>query len=326
MTDFKEEQASEMEALQAIYGDDFKRLGGERFQVNVSDGNGHGVGIVVEYTSDYPSTLPLLSCMPTAGLTKQKAEIVSKRLLAMAKENLGSVMIFTLAQSAADILAEVAAGIDSGAADSAAAAAEEEFGGGLRKPKINEAAAIRHGKLCTRELFYEWKLKFDLERKALKMAQNAEREREKELKKDRLTGKQYFDKVSANIDWELFNPDEDLPDDAEVEDADDDDDEDEDYDVNEDVGNAPEAETDNSPDGDGDLAETKDLERGSSSPSAQTSGKAVAQPSASTAAAASDVPSSSMETTATLSGSVGGATKAGPGGGGKPAAAKGRKK
>eukprot|EP01004_Peranema_trichophorum_P008768 NODE_7518_length_769_cov_29.532508_g6907_i0.p1 GENE.NODE_7518_length_769_cov_29.532508_g6907_i0~~NODE_7518_length_769_cov_29.532508_g6907_i0.p1 ORF type:complete len:213 (+),score=64.43 NODE_7518_length_769_cov_29.532508_g6907_i0:74-712(+) len=203
MGDPSEEQQSEIEALQAIYADDFKVVDTNptRFQLNLSN-NGCVMHLIVEYTSKYPQTKPNVSVNPISGVTKQQSDRLTKSLLKTVEENVGTVMVFTLAQTVLDFLETLNTGDEE----------EEETGTGLQKPVINTAAAIRHGTSVTRENFFEWKKNFDTERAKSREEFMKEREREMELKKDRLTGRQFFNKMASNIDWDLFNPDEELDD------------------------------------------------------------------------------------------------------------------
>mmetsp|Transcript_32798 Transcript_32798/g.58818 ORF Transcript_32798/g.58818 Transcript_32798/m.58818 type:complete len:227 (-) Transcript_32798:419-1099(-) len=210
MTDCKEEQQSELEALEAIYADDFKLtpdMEPARFAINVNQEGGEGLKVIlnVEYTPEYPNEVPLIRVDPISGIAKDKSERITQVLRQTAEENLGAVMVFTLVSTTLELLENLPG--------AAAPVEEEDSGGGLKKPKIDDSVAIKHGNLVTRELFAEWKQKFDVERAGWGAAKRAAKEKEMALKKDRLTGRQFFNKMSANIDWELFNAeDEDLDD------------------------------------------------------------------------------------------------------------------
>eukprot|EP00667_Euglena_gracilis_P021073 EG_transcript_22956 len=203
-----EEQATELEALEAIYGADLERTAGSnppRFSIKlgVEQGDGPKVQLVITYTSNYPNDVPGISVQPLSGLAKEKAEIMTKLLIKEAEDNIGSVMVFSLVSKTMEFLENL---------PTAAAAAEEDQGTGLRKPKVDDSAAIKHGTLVTKENFLEWKQRFDVERAAWGDALRVARAKEMELKKDRLTGRQFFARVSAtnaNIDWELFNAEQD---------------------------------------------------------------------------------------------------------------------
>jgi|Transcript_34887 hypothetical protein len=224
MADPEEEQAAELEALEAIYADDFQRQEGlqpARFSIKMTneDGDVH-VQLTIEYTADYPNELPMINLQPLSNIAKDKTESITKVLRQEAEDNVGAVMVFSLVSKTQECLAEMP--------DTSAKADDDESGSGLRKPKVDDSAAIRHGTLVTRENFLEWHEKFEIERKSWGEAKRVARAKEAELKKDRLTGRQFFTKMAAanaSIDWDLFNADdEDLDDmdfdEDEAEDAD----------------------------------------------------------------------------------------------------------
>eukprot|EP01012_Entosiphon_sulcatum_P026987 TRINITY_DN32515_c0_g1_i1.p2 TRINITY_DN32515_c0_g1~~TRINITY_DN32515_c0_g1_i1.p2 ORF type:complete len:222 (-),score=70.20 TRINITY_DN32515_c0_g1_i1:72-737(-) len=206
----REEATEELESLQCIYGEELVMLQDDppRFQLTLSTNPEVSVLLVIEYTSTYPETSPLVSCKRQRGLTATSIAALQETANQLAQEQLGSVIVFALVQAVQDWLAE-----------NAAAAAEEEdedTGGGLRKPVVNEAAAIKYGTAVTRENFFEWKKKFDIERQIILAARQQAKAKEMELKKDRVTGKTYFQRLNAQIDWTLFA--EDLADDGEFDD------------------------------------------------------------------------------------------------------------
>eukprot|EP00668_Euglena_longa_P028980 GGOE01036318.1.p1 GENE.GGOE01036318.1~~GGOE01036318.1.p1 ORF type:complete len:234 (+),score=62.40 GGOE01036318.1:30-704(+) len=211
MGDPAEEQAAELEALDAIYGDDLERTEGSspaRFSIKlgVERADGPKVALVITYTPNYPNDVPAINVQPLSGLAKDKAETMTKLLIKEAEENVGSIMVFSLVSKTMEFLENVPS----------ASAVEEDQGPGLRKPRVDDSAAIKHGTLVTKENFLEWKQHFDVERATWGDALRAARAKEMELKKDRLSGRQFFARVSAanaNIDWELFNAEqEDLDD------------------------------------------------------------------------------------------------------------------
>jgi len=106
-----------------------------KFQLQLS-ANGQSVLLVIEYTCTYPQTPPIVSSVPQTGIVKEQNERLIKLLLKSAVENIGTVMVFTLAQVVTDYLE----GMDNDVDDE-----EDSVSFGLQKPVINEAAAIRHG-------------------------------------------------------------------------------------------------------------------------------------------------------------------------------------
>jgi len=220
MADPAEEQAAELEALRAIYADDFEvseTAVPTRFSIRLTHEPSEGkVLLTIGYTPQYPNEPPNITVQSLSNVGKERAEAIAKVLQKEAAEGVGEVMVFSLVSRTLECLEELPV----------AAPQEEDSGTGLRKPKIDDSAAIRHGTLVTRENFLEWKRKFDLERTTWGEARQAARAKDMELKKDRLTGRQFFTRLSAanaNIDWALFNAENDDLDDFDdpTDDADD---------------------------------------------------------------------------------------------------------
>eukprot|EP00996_Jenningsia_fusiforme_P002661 NODE_3484_length_969_cov_18.022826_g3198_i0.p1 GENE.NODE_3484_length_969_cov_18.022826_g3198_i0~~NODE_3484_length_969_cov_18.022826_g3198_i0.p1 ORF type:complete len:216 (+),score=46.95 NODE_3484_length_969_cov_18.022826_g3198_i0:81-728(+) len=201
-----EEQTGELEALAAIYADDFEIMQDTppiRLRVCLTGGDDHKVQLVVEFPRSYPEVAPVVSAVPLSNILKVTTDRLATHLASVAAENVGSVMVFTLVQEVMDFLE---------ALEGEAEPEVDDDPGRLKKPVINDAAAIRHGNNVTRENFEEWKRRFDKERDAKALLRQKARDKEMEGRKDRLTGRQYFAKMSAGIDWELFNAEEGLDD------------------------------------------------------------------------------------------------------------------
>eukprot|EP00995_Heteronema_vittatum_P004465 NODE_1695_length_908_cov_182.393481_g1181_i0.p1 GENE.NODE_1695_length_908_cov_182.393481_g1181_i0~~NODE_1695_length_908_cov_182.393481_g1181_i0.p1 ORF type:complete len:226 (-),score=78.02 NODE_1695_length_908_cov_182.393481_g1181_i0:100-777(-) len=217
MGDPADEQQSELEALEAIYCDDFEYTtkNPPRFSILLKDDcSGRAVKLVVEFPPKYPHVSPNITCMPASEILKHQAEQLTAKLQAEAAASVGEVVIFTLAQCTLEFLAEIPANGEE---------VEEEVDP-LAKPRPTDAAAIRHGNCVTLENFMEWKKKFDKERAQIIDGRAKAKLAEMELKKDRLTGRQYFNKMAANINWELFEDDSGIfADDEELPEFDDDD-------------------------------------------------------------------------------------------------------
>jgi hypothetical protein len=119
--DYAEEQAMEVEALEAIYMDDFKRLddaeGMAVFEVTVvpeqggdEDVNHVSVAMRVAYTPTYPEAAPELSvrAVKMGGLTEESVGECEALLreAASSEELLGTPMVYALAEKAQEWLVE----------------------------------------------------------------------------------------------------------------------------------------------------------------------------------------------------------------------------
>jgi len=101
----EDDQALEIEALKAIYMDDFEELeeNPKTFQIrllpNPGQENNH-VGLVlhVVYTRDYPNELPEFKVKKTHGITGEQLTIIEEKLTQQATESVGTPMVYNLAQ------------------------------------------------------------------------------------------------------------------------------------------------------------------------------------------------------------------------------------
>ncbi|KAI9106150.1 ubiquitin-conjugating enzyme/RWD-like protein [Phlyctochytrium arcticum] len=162
MTDYGEEQASELEVLTSIFPDEFELLAPgppAHFQIHVipesvptadipSDPQCH---LEVTYTETYPDTIPELAVVNAQGLDESEVEQLEEELRSVGEESLGMAMIFTLASECKDrferILEERADRFEK---------AEEE-----RIAREDEAERIRHqGTRVTAESFEQWRASF----------------------------------------------------------------------------------------------------------------------------------------------------------------------
>jgi len=113
--DYEEEQQMELQAVQAIYMDDYKELEGDgtAFELTLvpetgGDNNHVSLTLSVEYTATYPETPPILSCRAVRGLTDEQATECEAMLkeAAASDEMLGNAMVYMLAERAQEWLAE----------------------------------------------------------------------------------------------------------------------------------------------------------------------------------------------------------------------------
>eukprot|EP01087_Luapelamoeba_hula_P006547 TRINITY_DN16623_c0_g1_i1.p1 TRINITY_DN16623_c0_g1~~TRINITY_DN16623_c0_g1_i1.p1 ORF type:complete len:284 (-),score=73.52 TRINITY_DN16623_c0_g1_i1:194-988(-) len=191
----------ELEALQSIYADDFKKLNDEPHEFEITlipntDGKNNHVSIAlhVVYTPRYPQEVPTITLKPlTGGITPEQIKEVTQKLDAEAKENLDVVMVLTLAQTAKEWL--------EGLNDAKLKAIQDQRDEEERQEKLKQIKTIDIedvkqervviiGTPVTKENFLEWRTKFEAETKKRKAGEG-------EL---RLTGRQIFASDPAFID------------------------------------------------------------------------------------------------------------------------------
>lgn len=144
----------------------------------------------VELPADYPeSVTPTISVDCTTSQRRIMTKPLLERLNSVATENIGITSVAALVQTAQDFLHEL---------DSAAAAAARKA--------VDDAAevdpTIRMGRTVTDELFRDWVDKFRAERAAAALAKLGEKSAS--TSKNKLTGRQLWDRTIKDADWQLF--------------------------------------------------------------------------------------------------------------------------
>lgn len=181
MTDYKEEQANEVEALEAIYPEEFKLICSDpyhKFEMYMTSQCREDIPDVsckVQFcfTPTYPDTAPDMEVVSIGGVDEDEEDELTAALVVhltqQAEENLGMAMIFTLVSATSEWLTETT--------EQQATDIEQEK---LRKIAEHEAIERKkfEGTIVTIETFMAWKTQFD-----------AELEEKKKLK-----GKEIFDK------------------------------------------------------------------------------------------------------------------------------------
>eukprot|EP01114_Cavostelium_apophysatum_P023211 TRINITY_DN8676_c0_g1_i1.p1 TRINITY_DN8676_c0_g1~~TRINITY_DN8676_c0_g1_i1.p1 ORF type:complete len:229 (+),score=59.20 TRINITY_DN8676_c0_g1_i1:114-800(+) len=209
----EEEQNLEIEALQAIYGDDFQELDKDplKFQIALvpnpgeSEGNHVGVTLEVTFPSKYPNVLPEWSLIDVFGITDEQQNFLESKIRAQAEESIGAPMVFNLAQICKEWLDEN--NIDTMELEK------------IRLRKIEEERERKRleGTRVTKETFAAWADKFY----APKIAEEKKLEAERRKK---MTGRALFEKYSelvmsdakfaeqegeggeaVSIDWNVFS-------------------------------------------------------------------------------------------------------------------------
>ncbi|XP_065907901.1 RWD domain-containing protein 1-like [Dysidea avara] len=188
MTDYKEEQASELEALRSIYSsEEFTEVSQDPivFEITLvvqSDDGDTSATVTVNftYTPTYPDTPPEM-CVTNSNLTNTQVVELEQLLREQAEEEVGVVMVFSLVSGLQERLGEMVDEITA-----AANAATDEYA--ALDDKQDEQPAVFHGTPVTKETFGKWKEQFDTEMTATNRRSN------KEVK---LTGKQLFERDAS---------------------------------------------------------------------------------------------------------------------------------
>eukprot|EP00276_Gloeochaete_wittrockiana_P007861 CAMPEP_0184663200 /NCGR_PEP_ID=MMETSP0308-20130426/47021_1 /TAXON_ID=38269 /ORGANISM="Gloeochaete witrockiana, Strain SAG 46.84" /LENGTH=201 /DNA_ID=CAMNT_0027105765 /DNA_START=68 /DNA_END=673 /DNA_ORIENTATION=- len=193
----------EIEALQAIFMDDFTMLENEppRFLVTVvgEDGN-TACSLIFTYTETYPEEVPHLYVKSVKNVSEDQCTRLQEFLKTEATSILGMAMVHTLVQFARDWLAQHIGS----EADARAKALEEER---KQVSKFEQREEFK-GTPVTLENFREWKAKFDAELEVERLKKAALEDVDK---KKRLSGRQLFEgDKTLSVSDEQFMDEEDL--------------------------------------------------------------------------------------------------------------------
>jgi len=202
--EYAEEQAMELEALEAIWPEEFGPLGDDAppaewpeeptiYKVDLTPGeDGEDASnddlvmqLVFQHTPSYPEEAPRLRLRSVRGLTDAEMSAVTEMINQLVEENMGMAMIYTLGEAAKEWLrdkanVQVVEEVDPETLKARAIEEEER--------KLAEARAL--GTPVTPENFKVWQQAHEAER-ALERAQAPDLLLAKEVEK-RMTGKQYF--------------------------------------------------------------------------------------------------------------------------------------
>ncbi|XP_075215964.1 RWD domain-containing protein 1 [Lycorma delicatula] len=184
--DHKEEQNNEIEALDSIYCGEMEIVTTEPtfiFIIPVKSDDydeDNEVGLLArlkfEYTPKYPEETPLLDFDSAEGLDDSQQEALLSFLKSQAEENIGMVMIFTLVSAAQEWLNNL---------NDETRRVQEEMEEKRIKDEEEAERKRFEGTRVTVESFLAWKKAFDIE-----MGYN--REKEKDEKSKKLTGRELF--------------------------------------------------------------------------------------------------------------------------------------
>ncbi|KAI5073389.1 hypothetical protein GOP47_0011402 [Adiantum capillus-veneris] len=235
MTDYKQEQEMEIEALQAILMDDIQEVSSADcslrttfpcFQIIVSPKDDDEeeptsipvrLAVIFAHTENYPDEPPLLEVKSLQGVKGHDLVDLKKKLEQEAMENLGMAMMYTLVTSAKEWLREHYN--DTYESDQDEESDEET------KDEIIEP----HGEAVTVETFLIWRERFEAEQ-ALERARLIPDAALLASKEKRLTGRAWFETgagkgAKATIEWVEEQDEEELDfeddfDDGDIDEAD----------------------------------------------------------------------------------------------------------
>ncbi|XP_035230629.1 RWD domain-containing protein 1-like [Stegodyphus dumicola] len=199
MTDYKEEQKNEIEALESIYPNELKILSDTPnyvFTVDIrteplkNDPEEYmAVSLKFSYVPSYPDEAPLIEVADSENLSDEDSTDLLSFLEGKVEENIGMVVVFTLVSEASEWL-------NKRLQDGILQRKEEEE---LRIKKLEEEERNRfEGVRVTVESFMSWKAKFDQEMAELKKLQIKD-----EVTNKKLTGRELFEKDHSLVDSDL---------------------------------------------------------------------------------------------------------------------------
>lgn len=209
----KEEQDTELEALEAIFGPEFHILEqasaskGARFEIDVQDDDTSQtvkLKLTFTHTPNYPNEPVVVVVHALEGLTTPNRKRLQDHLEVLAKENAVVEMpsVFTLHEAAREWLTDNVVGqpvIDKEAEE--ALAKKFETFDATRRDKVEVISSKAIGSPVTVKSFSEWREKFDVE----KQAQKTKEQLEKEFS-PKMTGRQLFESktVVVTVESESF--------------------------------------------------------------------------------------------------------------------------
>lgn len=199
MTDYKEEQKNEIEALMSIYPNELTVLFSDPYHVftieiktesSDESENEMFVSLKFTYVPNYPDEAPLVEVADFDNLEEDDVNELSDFLLSQAEENVGMVMIFTLVSVTSEWLNEKSDYRRQKKKD------DEE----RRVKQLEEEERKKFEGTCVSvETFLSWKTKFDAEMTELRRMKFSKEETG--IKK--LTGRELFEKDRSLIESDL---------------------------------------------------------------------------------------------------------------------------
>ncbi|XP_060079633.1 RWD domain-containing protein 1-like [Ylistrum balloti] len=179
MTDFREEQENEIEALESIYPDEIRVLSTDPYHVFTLDIKSQEVDdpynsdetkepaalctLQFSYVEKYPEEPPVFEITEYENLEEDQIEVLNELITENIEESLGMVMIFTIVSAIQEKLTEIVE-------ETKKRRIEDEE----NKKRIQEEMEMKkfEGTRVTIETFLAWKAKFDAEMSEQKRLKN----------------------------------------------------------------------------------------------------------------------------------------------------------
>eukprot|EP00092_Neocalanus_flemingeri_P005984 GFUD01006445.1.p1 GENE.GFUD01006445.1~~GFUD01006445.1.p1 ORF type:complete len:241 (+),score=89.90 GFUD01006445.1:62-784(+) len=168
MTDYKQEQRDEIEAIESIYSEEIEVLNENphRFTIPVKteeydEDTGDGMWVLLKFTfpDTYPDVGPEIEFEESEGVEDEQLEGLREHMKEIVEENLGMAMSFTIVSAAIEWLGETN--------DKMKFEAEEAIR--IKKDLEDEEERKKlEGTKVTIESFLAWKAEFDVEMRAKK--------------------------------------------------------------------------------------------------------------------------------------------------------------
>lgn len=198
MTDYKEEQRNEIEALEAIYPEELIVITDDPFHVfsidmkcqeSVDDPSSTMVATLkFTYVPNYPDEPPLIEIASSENLEERDEADLLTFLEGQVEELLGMAMVFTLVSEASEWLNKRSLEVIKRRKE------EEE-----KRVKFEEEEERKkfEGIRVTVESFLSWKAKFDLE------TSEVNKQQKDDVGVKKLTGRELFEKDRSLVDSDL---------------------------------------------------------------------------------------------------------------------------
>ena len=174
MTDYKQEQKDEIEAIESIYSEEIDILGDSphRFTIPIKtaeyddEDSDEGMMTLLMFTfpDTYPDLAPEIDVEECEGIDDDVLEEYKEALMKVAEENLGMAMVFTIVSAGIEWLGEKN--------DQLKREAEEEKAR-LKELEEEEERKKLEGTKVTIESFLAWKAEFDADMAVLRKEKEA---------------------------------------------------------------------------------------------------------------------------------------------------------
>lgn len=199
MTDHKEEQNNEIEALESIYPDELEVVEVEPFHIfNVvikptelqDTDETASCTVQFQYVSNYPDVPPIFKITDMENLDDEHEDVLNDLVYEQISENLGMAMVFTIVSAIQEKIASIV--------EDRARLEIEETERIEKEKEEAEQKRFEGTKVCV-ETFMAWKTKFDAEMNELKSRKVKETPEPKGL-----SGKELFMKDDTLIESDMI--------------------------------------------------------------------------------------------------------------------------